>query len=117
MTTYHLLFDDEFRQEVGRLSAAYRRTPGSAEGQEHAAVINAMKALQSGNEDAYAGKRLASGPGSYDPRDCAELKRAGGRRRPRLVDSRADRRTAWCTASSIRSPQCRTGASYRIRVD
>lgn len=74
MTTYHLLFDDELRQDIDRLSAAYQRDPRGAAGQEYAAAINAMKALQSGNEDAYVGKRLTSGPDSFDLRDCAELK-------------------------------------------
>lgn len=35
---------------------------------------DAIKALQSGREDAYEGKQLGYGPQSHDLRDCAELK-------------------------------------------
>jgi hypothetical protein len=43
-------------------------------GTEYVGVINALKALQSGREDAYEGKQLGYGPQSHDLRDCAELK-------------------------------------------
>ncbi|WP_350277219.1 hypothetical protein [Kribbella sp. HUAS MG21] len=74
MTTYHLIFDDDLRQEMNRLSAEYKRDPNSPSGREYVGVINAMKALQSGREDAYVGKQLGYGPDSHDLRDCAELK-------------------------------------------
>ncbi|MGW6198376.1 hypothetical protein ACWF0M_19680 [Kribbella sp. NPDC055110] len=74
MTTYHLIFDEELRQEINRLSAEYKRDPDSTAGREYVGVINAIKALQSGREDAYEGKQLGYGPQSHDLRDCAELK-------------------------------------------
>jgi hypothetical protein len=74
VTTYHLIFDEDLRQDINRLSAAYKRDPHSPAGQEYVGVINAIKALQSGREDAYEGKQLGYGPQSHDLRDCAELK-------------------------------------------
>lgn len=74
MTTYHLIFDEDLRHQINRLSAEYKRDPNSPGGQEYVGVINAIKALQSGHEDAYVGKQLGYGPQSHDLRDCAELK-------------------------------------------
>lgn len=74
MTTYHLIFHDDLRQEINRLSAEYKRDPDGPGGREYVGVINAIKALQSGHEDAYEGKQLGYGPQSHDLRDCAELK-------------------------------------------
>lgn len=74
MTTYHLIFHDDLRQEINRLSAEYKQDPNSPGGKEYVGVINAIKALQSGSEDAYEGKQLGYGPQSHDLRDCAELK-------------------------------------------
>ena len=74
MTSYHLIFDEDLRQEIDRLSAEYRRDPNSPAGREYVGVINAIKALQSGRQDAYEGKQLGYGPQSHDLRDCAELK-------------------------------------------
>lgn len=74
MTSYHLIFNEDLRQDINRLSAEYKRDPNSPGGQEYTGVINAIKALQSGREAAYVGKRLTYGPQSHDLRDCAELK-------------------------------------------
>jgi hypothetical protein len=74
MTSYHLIFDEDLRQEIDRLSAEYRRDPNNPAGREYVGVINAIKALQSGRQDAYEGKQLGYGPQSHDLRDCAELK-------------------------------------------
>jgi hypothetical protein len=74
VTAYHLIFDEDLRQDINRLSAEYKRNPESAAGQEYVAVINALKALQSGRENAYEGEQLRYGPQSHDLRDCAELK-------------------------------------------
>lgn len=70
MTSYHLIFDEDLRQEIDQLSAEYKRNPNSPAGQEYTGVINALKALQSGREDAYEGKQLGYGPQSHDLRDC-----------------------------------------------
>ena len=43
MTTYHLIIDDELRQEIDRLSAEYKRDPNSAAGKEYVGVINGRR--------------------------------------------------------------------------
>lgn len=115
MTTYHLIFHDDLRQEINRLSAEYKRDPDSPGGREYVGVINATKALQSGREDAYEGKRLGYGPQSHDLRDCAELKvpvvqetTPGGFPRGLPI--------GWSTGSSTRCRWCGTGASYQTRT-
>jgi hypothetical protein len=71
---YHLIVDERLKSEIDVLHAAWKVDPRSDAGREFDAVMKALKALQDGREAEYGGKRLTSGPGSYDLRDCAQLK-------------------------------------------
>jgi len=71
---YHLIVDEAMKPELNAGHAAWKADPRSDAGRAFNAAMKAMKALQEGREGEYVGKRLTSGPGSYDLTDCAELK-------------------------------------------
>ncbi|WP_427894893.1 hypothetical protein ACQHIV_15505 [Kribbella sp. GL6] len=71
---YHLIVDEGVKPELDAGHRAWKAGPDSDAGREFNAAMKAMKALQEGREGDYVGKRLTSGPGSHDLRDCAELK-------------------------------------------
>ncbi|TDO69670.1 hypothetical protein EV651_101715 [Kribbella sp. VKM Ac-2571] len=71
---YLLILHKGLRADVDALSAAREQDPQGDAAKEYVAVIKALIALQEGREAEYGGKRLTSGPSSYDLRDCAELK-------------------------------------------
>jgi hypothetical protein len=71
---YLLIVDERLKPELDAGYAAWKTDPRSDAGREFNAAMKAMKALQEGREGEYVGKRLASGRGSYDLRDTAELK-------------------------------------------
>ncbi|TCC33539.1 hypothetical protein [Kribbella sindirgiensis] len=71
---YLLIVDEGLKPELDAGYAAWKADPRSDAGREFNAAMRAMKALQEGREGEYDGKRLTSGPGSHDLRDCAEVK-------------------------------------------
>lgn len=74
MTRYRLLMKPELLQQLAALSRAAKTQPGGLRDREFRALKAGLRAIASGDEDSYDGKRLGYSSNHHDLRDCAEIK-------------------------------------------
>jgi len=71
---YRIIYDDEFAQQIERLSARVERDRDGADQKLLIAALDAIDIVEWGREVEHRGERLGFDHTHYDLRDCAEIK-------------------------------------------